>query len=185
MGCRASHVALHVSLLLLAALDDLAGRVSVPGDPRGPSLEQAEGRVTAEERALIQEAEQVSEAANDGPWEVGLNFYAEMIPAVHGPGGSLIAEAGMLDAEKKIDATLRPMDNAVFIAAARRLVPLLAAALEARLPSDLDTLPTNMGWHVISGEHLLELLRRARAGEEPSLIYAEAYANAEHKDIDG
>lgn len=36
-----------------------------------------------------------------------------------------------------------------------------------------------MGWWTISGERLLELLRRAHAGESPDLIYAEEYMNSE------
>ena len=38
-----------------------------------------------------------------------------------------------------------------------------------------------MGWWTISGEGLLDLLRRAHAGEDPDLIYAEEYANSEHE----
>lgn len=40
----------------------------------------------------------------------------------------------------------------------------------------------SLGWHVISGEHLLELLQRVAAGEDPDLVYAEAWANADHED---
>jgi hypothetical protein len=36
-----------------------------------------------------------------------------------------------------------------------------------------------LGWWAISGEMLLDLLRRASAGEDPDLLYAEAYANSE------
>ncbi len=36
-----------------------------------------------------------------------------------------------------------------------------------------------LGWWSISGEALLELLRRVAAGENPDLVYAEAYANCE------
>lgn len=39
-----------------------------------------------------------------------------------------------------------------------------------------------MGWWTISGEDLLALLRRVYAGEDPDIVYAEAYANAEHED---
>lgn len=39
----------------------------------------------------------------------------------------------------------------------------------------------SLGWHVISGEHLLESLQRAAAGEDPDLVYAELWANAEHE----
>lgn len=36
-----------------------------------------------------------------------------------------------------------------------------------------------LGWWTISGEDLLALLRRVAAGEDPELVYAEAYANSE------
>lgn len=38
-----------------------------------------------------------------------------------------------------------------------------------------------LGWHVISGEMLLDYLRRAAAGEDPDLLFAELWANAEHE----
>ena len=41
----------------------------------------------------------------------------------------------------------------------------------------------DLGWHVISGTHLLELLRRAAAGESPDLVFAELWANAEHEEV--
>ena len=41
----------------------------------------------------------------------------------------------------------------------------------------------NLGWHVISGEQLLEMLRRVAAGESPDLVYAEAWANATHEPL--
>ena len=44
-----------------------------------------------------------------------------------------------------------------------------------------DETPDPLGWHVIGGTHLLELLRRAHNGEDPDLLYAEAWANAEHE----
>ena len=34
-------------------------------------------------------------------------------------------------------------------------------------------------WWVIRGSELLDLLRRCRAGEDPDLVYVEAYANTE------
>jgi len=37
-----------------------------------------------------------------------------------------------------------------------------------------------LGWHVISGKRLLEMLRRVSQGEDPDLVYAEEWANAEH-----
>ena len=39
----------------------------------------------------------------------------------------------------------------------------------------------DMGWWVLSGDNLLDMLRRAHAGEDPDLIYAEEYANSEHE----
>ncbi len=43
----------------------------------------------------------------------------------------------------------------------------------------------DLGWWSISGEELLKLLRRVASGESPDLVYAEAYANSEHEQIDG
>lgn len=40
-----------------------------------------------------------------------------------------------------------------------------------------------LGWHVISGEHLLELLQRVEAGEKADLVFAELWANAEREDV--
>ena len=42
-----------------------------------------------------------------------------------------------------------------------------------------------LGWHVISGEQLLEMLRRVRSGEDPDMVYAEEWANADHERIEG
>lgn len=39
----------------------------------------------------------------------------------------------------------------------------------------------DLGWWVVSGDNLLDMLRRAHAGEDPDLIYAEEYANSEHE----
>jgi hypothetical protein len=38
---------------------------------------------------------------------------------------------------------------------------------------------TALGWWVISGESIMDMLWRAFAGEDPDLIYAEHYANSE------
>jgi hypothetical protein len=43
----------------------------------------------------------------------------------------------------------------------------------------------NLGWHVISGEDLLAMLRRVAAGEEPDMVYAEEYVNAERETVEG
>lgn len=42
-----------------------------------------------------------------------------------------------------------------------------------------------LGWWALSGDSLLELLRRAHAGEDPDLLYAEEYANSEHEHVEG
>ena len=39
---------------------------------------------------------------------------------------------------------------------------------------------SELGWWTISGEDLLDMLRRSHDGEDPDLVYAEAYANSEH-----
>ena len=44
---------------------------------------------------------------------------------------------------------------------------------------------SDLGWWSISGEDLLALLRRAHAGEDPDLVYAEAYANSEIHQVKG
>lgn len=36
-----------------------------------------------------------------------------------------------------------------------------------------------LGWWCISGEAFLDALRRAHAGEDPDLLYAEHYANSD------
>jgi hypothetical protein len=40
---------------------------------------------------------------------------------------------------------------------------------------------SELGWWVIRGSTILEALRRAALGEDPDVIYAELYANSEHK----
>lgn len=42
---------------------------------------------------------------------------------------------------------------------------------------------TDLGWWAISGDELLDMLRRAHAGENPDLIYAEEYANSEREEV--
>jgi hypothetical protein len=37
-----------------------------------------------------------------------------------------------------------------------------------------------LGWHVISGSLMLDLMRRAAGGEDPDLLFAELWANATH-----
>jgi hypothetical protein len=49
--------------------------------------------------------------------------------------------------------------------------------MEERM-NDLRDSRNDLGWWVISGEMLMELLRRAAGGEDVDLLYAEAYANS-------
>lgn len=46
-----------------------------------------------------------------------------------------------------------------------------------------DADKTSLGWHTISGEHFLECLQRVAAGEDPDMIFAELWANAEHEHV--
>lgn len=41
-----------------------------------------------------------------------------------------------------------------------------------------------LGWHVIEGQHLLDLLRRCEHGESADLVYAEEWANSGHDRIE-
>ena len=43
----------------------------------------------------------------------------------------------------------------------------------------------DLGWHVIGGDHLLELLQRCAGGEDPDMVFAEMWANAEHHHEEG
>lgn len=45
--------------------------------------------------------------------------------------------------------------------------------------------PPPLGWWAIAGDELIDLLRRAHAGESPDLLYAEAYANSDHERVEG
>lgn len=38
-----------------------------------------------------------------------------------------------------------------------------------------------MGWWVIEDSELLKLLVRCKAGEDPDMVYMEAYANSDHE----
>lgn len=48
-----------------------------------------------------------------------------------------------------------------------------------------DTARNDLGWWSISGEDLLDMLRRAHAGEDPDEVYIESYANSDHEYHDG
>jgi hypothetical protein len=58
-------------------------------------------------------------------------------------------------------------------------------AVENAVSGQRNTADAPLGWHVISGEDLLEALRRCAAGENADLVYAELWANAEHEKIEG
>jgi hypothetical protein len=40
-------------------------------------------------------------------------------------------------------------------------------------------------WWAISEEDVLAMLRRVAAGEDPDAVYAEAYVNSEHEEVEG
>lgn len=43
----------------------------------------------------------------------------------------------------------------------------------------------DLGWWVISGERLLDMLRRCASGDDPDTVYLEEYVNSEHnEDVD-
>lgn len=46
-------------------------------------------------------------------------------------------------------------------------------------------LESALGWWAISGEALLDMLRRVASGEDPDLVYAEEYANSENTQAEG
>lgn len=48
-----------------------------------------------------------------------------------------------------------------------------------------ETPPRSLGWWVIHGEELLDGLRRAAAGDDPDIVYAELYANSDTEDYTG
>lgn len=39
----------------------------------------------------------------------------------------------------------------------------------------------SLGWWTISGDALIEALRRCSAGEDADLVYAELYVNSDHE----
>jgi hypothetical protein len=45
----------------------------------------------------------------------------------------------------------------------------------------MDDTGPGLGWWVIAGGVLLDGLRRAAAGEDPDVVYAELYANADQE----
>jgi len=53
-----------------------------------------------------------------------------------------------------------------------------------RAREHFDDDPPPLGWWAIKGEALLELLRRAARGEDPDLLYAEAYANSDRSEME-
>lgn len=41
----------------------------------------------------------------------------------------------------------------------------------------------DLGWWTISGEELMALLQRVKTGEDPEMVYMEAYANSDHEQV--
>lgn len=58
--------------------------------------------------------------------------------------------------------------------------PLTNRGCVSDSPSEPD-----LGWHVMPGELLLNALRRVAKGEDPDLVFAELWANADHEQVDG
>jgi hypothetical protein len=44
---------------------------------------------------------------------------------------------------------------------------------------------SDLGWWAISGDDLLAALKRAHAGDNPDILYAELYANSDTVDVEG
>jgi hypothetical protein len=42
--------------------------------------------------------------------------------------------------------------------------------------------PESWAWWTIVGDELMKMLYRVQRGEEPGLVYMEAYANSDHED---
>lgn len=40
-------------------------------------------------------------------------------------------------------------------------------------------------WNVIKTDMLIDMMKRAAAGEDPDMIYAEFYANCDHEQVEG
>lgn len=40
-------------------------------------------------------------------------------------------------------------------------------------------------WNVIKTDMLIDMMKRAAAGEDPDIIYAEFYANCDHEQVEG
>lgn len=63
-----------------------------------------------------------------------------------------------------------------------RLHPSTNASDVRRREMDEEVMSGNdLGWHVIAGDHLLEVLRRVENGEKADLVYAELLADAEQE----
>lgn len=41
---------------------------------------------------------------------------------------------------------------------------------------------SGLGWWAISGQAILDALRRAHAGDDPDVVYAELYANSDQEE---
>jgi len=50
--------------------------------------------------------------------------------------------------------------------------------------NEVYSTPGSPVWWSISGDAIMECLRRAKAGEEPELIYAEYYANSDYYEVE-
>ena len=55
-----------------------------------------------------------------------------------------------------------------------------AGAIRRAVGGRGGTVDVDLGWHVIAGDHLLDMLTRVSEGEDPDMVFAELWANAEH-----
>lgn len=44
------------------------------------------------------------------------------------------------------------------------------------------TVTDTLGWWTLSGQALMDALRRVQDGDDPDVVYAELYANSDHED---
>lgn len=82
--------------------------------------------------------------------------------------------------EQAFEALLNQWPDFIFSGWGAELTETERAALERTGDDDLP-----QPWWTIHGEELQRLLRRAAAGEDPDVLYMEAYANSEQPAEEG
>jgi hypothetical protein len=64
----------------------------------------------------------------------------------------------------------------------RRRLAALEARVSALEPPPPDLVVPDLGWWCIAGDSLMSALKRAYGGDDPTVVFAELYANADHAD---